>query len=435
MKSLVVYTLTVEARRVLHKWKPTIIVVSGSVGKTTTKDAIYHVLQESWHVRKSQKSFNSEIGVPLTILGLENAWSSPIGWLKNIWRGYHMLSIEKNYPATLVLEVGSDHPNDIARLMSWIVPSVAVVTSLPDVPVHVEHFSSPEEIRHEDGLVVGALRDGGVYVANVDDTASMELVRDAEKRNLRVVRYGFGKDAVVRGSRLGVRYALNEGVRAPVGMEFYASFSGEEYPVYVNGVLGVGACTAILAALAVAVALDEPFSMRTSDMVSFEPPPGRMRIIAGKMESTIIDDSYNSSPIALASALHALRGLEARRRIAMLGDMLELGSFSDEEHWKAGRMAGEFVDELITVGARARLIAEAAKSAGLPEGRIHQFTSAVEAGNFMKSILGGGDVILVKGSQGSGANTIRMERAVKILMAHPDQAPHMLVRQESAWQD
>ncbi len=433
IKSFVVHILTWEARRVLHKWKPFIILVSGSVGKTTTKDAIFQVLQPHGGVRKSQKSFNSEIGVPLTILGLPNAWQSKSGWLRNIWQGYRILATQKSYPTLLVLEVGSDHPRDISRLLSWITPNIAVVTSLPEVPVHVEHFSSPEEIRHEDGLVVGALKEMGVYVANADDEVSRRLISEAEKRNVRVISYGFSSGATVRGSRAGVRYALSEGARVPMGMEFRVTHEGEEHAVYVNGVLGSGVCMAILAALATAVARGESVERCVSEIIFLETPQGRMRIIPGQMASTIIDDSYNSSPIALYSALTTLKNIDAKRKIAMLGDMLELGSFSDAEHWKAGRMAGEFVDELITVGVRARFVAEAAKSAGLPEACIHQFSDAIEAGNFMRSILKTGDVILVKGSQGSGVNMIRMERAVKILMAHIEEAPHTLVRQEPEW--
>jgi UDP-N-acetylmuramyl pentapeptide synthase len=172
----------------------------------------------------------------------------------------------------------------------------------------------------------------------------------------------------------------------------------------------------------------------TESLTEFEPPRGRMRVIEGKAGSILIDDTYNSSPIALASALETLRGLEGKRKIAMLGDMLELGTYAEEEHWKAGREAGSFVDEFISVGNMARWMGEAAKSSGLPEACIHAFENSEDAAQFMLSIQKPGDIILLKGSQGSGAHMIRMERAVKILMAHPDQAPNLLVRQEEEWQ-
>ena len=114
--------------------------------------------------------------------------------------------------------------------------------------------------------------------------------------------------------------------------------------------------------------------------------------------------------------------------------MLELGHYSDEEHWKLGRLAGSFVDELLTVGKRAKALAEAAKTAGLPEGKIHQFSSSLEAGQWLRDKIKTDDVILIKGSQGSGENMIRMERAVAEIMAHPEDRERLLVRQEKEWQ-
>lgn len=433
-KNIIVAILTWEAVRVLRAFRPKVIVVSGSVGKTTTKDAIYHILKDRNHARKSEKSYNSELGVPLTILGLPNAWSDPIQWVKNIWRGYRLPVTEKNYPKLLVLEVGSDHPGDIAALMKWLRPNIAVVTCLPDVPVHVEYFKSPEELRTEDGLVVSALRDGGAFVTNADDPHALALMEKIDESTIRTVTYGFSKKADVHATHPTVRYALDEGVDRPAGMQFDVSFEGSTYPIYVNGVLGKQVCSALLAAFAVGIAHGESMLRMADDAISFQSPKGRMRIIEGKLGSTIIDDTYNSSPVALEAALQALRDVKGKRKIAILGDMLELGTFTEEEHWKAGRIAGAFVDELITVGHRARLIAEAGKSAGLPQGHIHEFSSATEAGDFFFPMVRSGDVILLKGSQGSGENMIRLERAVAMLMSHPEEAANQLVRQEEEWQ-
>ncbi len=432
LKTFVVFILTWEARRALKKWKPFIVLVSGSVGKTTTKDAIYHVLKDGASVRKSEKSFNSEIGVPLTILGLENGWSNPIAWLKNFRRGFQVPHAT-SYPKLLVLEVGSDHPGDVAHLMKWLTPNIAVVTCLPQVPVHVENFDSPESLRREDALVVGALKEGGVYIANADDAHAYLLTNDTDERGLLSVSYGFERHALLRGLSPQVRYAKIEGTDSPVGMQFEVSWKDETFPVYLNGVLGVQSCTAALAAMAVGVERGLSLFRMTEALFHLETPPGRMRVIEGKNGSTIIDDTYNSSPTALLAALTTLREVSGKRKIAMLGDMLELGAYSEEEHWKAGRQAGAFVDEIITVGKRSRWMAEAAKSSGLPQGRIHMFASAEEAGEFMLSILARGDIILAKGSQGGGENTIRMERAVKMLMAHPQEAKTKLVRQEDEW--
>jgi UDP-N-acetylmuramoyl-tripeptide--D-alanyl-D-alanine ligase len=176
-KHIVVSLLTWEARMVIHRNRPFIIAVTGSVGKTTTKDAIAAVLSGTGKttVRKSEKSFNSEIGLPLTILGLSNAWRNPFLWLMRIMQGLFIVLSPGRYPEVLVLEIGADHPGDIARVGKWLKPNVAVVTRLPDRPVHVEFFSSPEEVKKEKSELVKALRPDGVYIANADDPAVLAL--------------------------------------------------------------------------------------------------------------------------------------------------------------------------------------------------------------------------------------------------------------------
>src|SRR3990167_7763068 len=125
-KFFVVTVLVWEARMTLRRHKPFIIAVTGSVGKTTTKDAIFHVLKDTTSIRKSEKSFNSELGVPLTILGLPNAWHDPLRWAENILRGLWLAARKTGYPAWLVLEVGADRPGDIRKIARWLRPDIAV---------------------------------------------------------------------------------------------------------------------------------------------------------------------------------------------------------------------------------------------------------------------------------------------------------------------
>ena len=145
-KSLIVNILTFEAKLLLRRAKPKIIAVTGNVGKTSTKDAIYEVLRNHVHARKSEKSFNSELGVPLSVLGLDNAWSNPLLWIKNLVDGLILALFPANYPKFLVLEMGVDRPGDMKALTDWITPDVVVITRLPEVPVHVEYcllYTSP----------------------------------------------------------------------------------------------------------------------------------------------------------------------------------------------------------------------------------------------------------------------------------------------------
>src|SRR3989338_1816365 len=157
-KKLIVFIITLQARAVLRKYKPMIVAVTGSVGKTSTKDAIYAVLSKSARVRKSEKSFNSEIGLPLTILGAPNAWSNPFRWLANIVDGLFLIWFDAPYPEWLVLEVGADRPGDIRSLAGWLPVDIAVITRLPEVPVHVEFFDSPEAVVEEKASLIDAIK-------------------------------------------------------------------------------------------------------------------------------------------------------------------------------------------------------------------------------------------------------------------------------------
>lgn len=429
-KSIVVAIFTWEAQVTLKRHRPFIIAVTGSVGKTTTKDAIFHVLKNSTTIRKSEKSFNSEIGIPLTILGLPNAWHNPFLWTLYLKVGFWRAIAQRTYPKILVLEVGADHPGDISKITSWLKPDIAVVTLLPERPVHVEYFASPKEVRKEKAELLSALKTEGTFIANGDDPYVRELCAATKARTL---TYGFGESVDVKGSSPEVYYGEEDGERIPRGVTFHVRWDGKSFLVRLNGVLGVQSVMASLSALTVGVARGESMEQMTKALETLATPPGRMRIITGNDGSTIIDDSYNSSPVAAEAALDALKALEGKRKIAMLGDMLELGKFSEEEHRKIGRITGGFVDLLITVGKRARWIAEGGVEGGMKRERVKEFDDSEAAGRWMAKHLERGDIILAKGSQGSGANMIRIERAVKMLMAHPEDASKRLVRQEDEW--
>lgn len=424
LKYIVVVILTWEARLTLARQKPRIIAVTGSVGKTTTKDAIYAALSGELSMRKSVKSFNSELGVPLTILGLDNAWNNPIKWLINILKGL-IVPFEKGYPTWLVLEVGADRPGDISSIAKWLQPDIAVITGVPDVPVHVEYFNSPEEVVHEKKQLAVYLKHGGKLIVNGDDLRMREL--RAEFRGA-CIMYGIESDNDYYASHEEIIY---EGT-IPTGVRFRANREEFSLPVAVYGALGRPRVYASLAAIAVGqVAGVDPIASSQA-LTHWEPPAGRVRIIPGARGSIIIDDTYNSSPVAALAALDILKDVKAKRRIAMLGDMLELGKYSKEQHRKVGERAAQVADMLITVGFRSRAMEEAALDAGMPDANIREYelSESARAGEELLREIQEGDIVLIKGSQG-----MRMEKAVKILMAEPQKAPELLVRQEEAWEN
>jgi len=430
LKTAVIHIISWEARLVLKKYKPQIVAITGSVGKTSSKDAIYTVFKSSFKVRKSDKSFNSEIGIPLTILGCPNAWTDLGAWIQNIVKGFSLILFKHNYPKWLVLEVGADRPGDIEKVSKWLRPDVTVITRFAKVPVHVEYFDSPEDVIKEKSYLAKAVRPGGTLVLNYDDEDVLRLQETAKEK---VLTYGMTDEANVYASNYSILYDEKgeEGAtyRVPAGVAFKANFEGNSVPVSIRGGLGKAHIYPVLGAIAAGLSQGINLVDIANALTEHELPPGRMNIIEGNKQSVVVDDTYNSSPVALNEALETLKILDRQRyKIAVLGDMLEIGKYSVEEHKKAGEKAAGIADLLMTVGIRARHIAEGALEAGMSEKNVFQFDDSREAGKFIDQILEPGDIVLVKGSQG-----VRMERVVEEIMAHPEEKEDVLVRQDEEW--
>src|SRR3569623_103785 len=232
-KKIVLAVLMWEAQAVIKKYKPKIVAITGSGGKTSTKDAIYAVVSHGAYVRKSEKSFNSEIGEPLTILGLSNAWSNPLHWMQNLFDGLFLIVFRSKYPEWLVLEIGADHPGDIKKVAAWLPVDIAVITRLPDVPVHVEFFDSPEEVAEEKASLIGALKPTGTLVLYADDARTKKLEERAQGKN--VVFYGLDPSAYVHAEHL---LPLLDGEGYPVGMSAQIYVGEATAPIEIKGTVG-----------------------------------------------------------------------------------------------------------------------------------------------------------------------------------------------------
>ncbi len=423
-KQCVVWALEKEAKAVLDKFRPKIVAITGSVGKTSTRDTVYTALSKFYLTRKSEKNFNTDIGIPLTILDIPNAGSSMMGWLRNLLEGLKLIWLPSHYPEWLVLEVGTDEPGDIEKVTRWLKPDVVVVTRLSEVPVHVENFESPEQLFKEKGNLVKALKKGGTLVLNAEDKNVLNY------RNLvegKIVLYGDSDESNLKAKDYEIVYSENG---TPRGVTFNIEAGNESASIFLEGTIGRQHVQHVLASLTVCKALGESLSVAGSAFKLHEPTSGRMRLIEGINESEIVDDTYNSSPVAVEEALNSIKDLKSKRKIAVLGDMLELGKYSIEEHKKVGVQVAEVCDELVVVGVRSKFTAEGAIASGLKEKHIHQFGTSTEAGEFLKDFIKEGDVVLVKGSQG-----MRMEKVVERIMLHPEDKQKLLIRQEEEWRN
>ncbi|MEK7208797.1 MAG: UDP-N-acetylmuramoyl-tripeptide--D-alanyl-D-alanine ligase [Patescibacteria group bacterium] len=427
---IIIYLLQFEARLILQRYQPRLIGITGNTGKTSAKDAIYAVLAKSFNVRASAKSFNSEIGVPLSILGRPNAWGRPFGWLKNLIAGLILSIIRHNYPAWLVLEIGVDRPADLQRLTRWLKLEAAVLTNLPAVPVHLEAFSSAEELIREKLILLMMVKNNGVIVLNGDDeriaAAREELQTNFNQRQLRVLTYGFKDGNDLRLSNEHLYYENGQ----PAGLTFKIDYQGHTVPFRLVGLIGRHQLYAPAAALAVGAALNLNLVEMAEALTAYQPPPGRLRLLRGLKDSMILDDTYNASPAAMTEALNTLKEITASgRKIAVLGDMLELGEKTIEAHRQIGLEAALAADLIITVGIRAKFIAEAASQKGIHPDNLKHFAAAQAAGRELEQLLRPGDLVLVKGSQ-----SIRLEWVVEEIMAEPERKEEWLCRQESEWQ-
>lgn len=430
MTNLLQNILRLFARQVLRKYQPKVVGISGSIGKTSAKEAIFTVLSSEFQTRHSAKSYNNELGVPLTILGTESGGRNPLKWLAVFVHALRLiLWRDKNYPELLVLELGADHPGDTDYLLTFVECTVGVLTAI--APVHIEFFGDLDGVAKEESTLVRRLPATRVAVLNADD----ELVMTAsEKVKAAKLTYGFAATADVRAyeERVSGQQMATDGVESIRGVSFKVSYQGSTVPVFLPSSVGRHSVNAALAAIAVGVSLGMNLVRISENLRQYRPPRGRMNLIDGIKYTLIIDDTYNSSPNPVAAALDVLKKVqlpESRHKFAVLGDMLELGSYTDRSHLEVGRRVAELgIDCLVCVGAKSKLTASAAIAAGMSKERVWTFDKAAEAGIFLQDRIEQGDLLLIKGSQG-----MRMERIVKELMAEPLRASELLCRHDAKW--
>lgn len=426
LKKILIRILILEARIILAKYKPFIIAVTGTVGKTSTKDAIYTVLKDQFgYVRKSEKSMNSEIGLPLTVIGAPNAWKNISGWIKNLWKGFTLILLRHKYPNCLVLEVGADHPGDIKNIAVWLKPDISVITKVGSTPVHVEFFKSIEDVFIEKSYLARYTKKNGTVILYADEPKVLTIADMVKDNNVSIVKFGLDKGSDVRGGSSHIIYQDQK----PRSYGFTISIDHNNFDLVTKNVLGDTYVYPCLSALAVTKSLNLNLQKAVNALNNYEAPKGRMNVIDGINDSTIIDDTYNSSPDAVISALKTLKMIvTSGKKIAILGDMLELGKYSAEQHRLIGREAVGVADLLITVGGRSKATAEEAILKGFNRENVMSFDRSSDLADKIVNYVGQNDVVLVKGSQ-----SIRMERVSKALLKEPQKADRLLVRQEKEW--
>ncbi len=426
MKAWVQRQLAKKVQKLLAVHQPIIVAVTGSVGKTSARNAIATVLEAKYTVGTTIRNYNNEFGVPLSILGEESPGSSAFGWARLLMR------TPKTFPQVFVLEYGIDHPGDMAYLCDIAEPDVSVFTRVS--PVHAEHFKSVEELASEKAVLLERTKLRGLCVLNADDARVMEF---RSKANASLLTYGYSDNADIQATdyRLETRedFSFEPGERFSTA-RFSVQTPQETLVIELPNILGRGSAGALLPAVAVAqhLGLTREEILQNISNISLE--PGRMNPLPGIKGTLLIDSSYNAAPASMKEALEVLGQFspsESSRRIAVLGHMAELGQYTEQEHRMLGmRVAEVGVDLLVCVGPMTQDTHEAALEAGINPEAVQHFDDAAEAGRWLDREVKKGDIVLVKGSQSA-----RMERVVKELMAEPLRAGELLVRQGEGWEN
>jgi UDP-N-acetylmuramoyl-tripeptide--D-alanyl-D-alanine ligase len=370
--------MAVQRLAVYHRQQltPTVVGITGSVGKTSTKEVVAAVLSRGFRTLKSKRSFNSEAKLPT-----------------------NLLSLTPEHEAA-VLELGMWAPGEIRFLANLARPTIGLVTNVG--PSHLERLGSIEAIANAKGELPESLPESGWCILNADDERVAAM---AERTRARVFTYGLAPTATLWADQLASR-GLG-------GVSFVAHYAGQDHPLHLP-LVGRHSVYLALAAISVGLVLGMAWD---AIIAGLHDPQAEMRIalLPGANGATLIDDAYNAAPVSALAALDLLADIDGRR-VAIMGDMLELGSAAEEGHRRVGRRAAEVAQLLVTVGPQARLIAEAALAAGLPAAQVLSVDSNEQAIDTILPLLQAGDHVLIKGSRG-----MRMEQIVAALRHRPEE--------------
>ncbi len=393
------------ARFILDRWHPTVIAVTGSTGKTSTKEAIAAVLSSNFATFKSWQNYNDLLGLPLSLGRLEE---------------HHEYA---------VLELSCDHPGEIKALCQIARPSIGVLTNIS--PTQLQYFGTVERLAAELCSLLTTLPEEGAAIFNGDDALMRDTITHLEDEvAASLITF---EPSMVRNVRV-----TWEGVRGDLA-------NPTSKLRFVSHLLGGHHISTMLAAYAVGQHCGlKPVEVRDA-LTNLHPLPGRLNPLQGVEGARLLDDTHNAAPASVIAGLETLRTLPASCRIAVLGDMLRLGDFEDEAHRIVGEKAARCVDYLILRGEKAAQIAEAASKAGLAAEQIIITSTHEDAAQAVRklmveaeadtSAMGAihrpllvGTTVLIKGSEET-----RMERVTELLMAQPEQVREHLVRQTPGW--
>jgi UDP-N-acetylmuramoyl-tripeptide--D-alanyl-D-alanine ligase len=382
-------TLIDYAAYILKKYRPTVVAVTGSSGKTTTKEAIAAILQKRYRVFKNFGSYNGRYGLPIA--------------LGQIWPDHEMA----------VLEIAGSGFGEIAALARITQPHVGVITNIHQT--YLSRLGTLENIAAEKGHLIEVLPFTGSAILNADDPRVAGM---APRTQARILTFGLKAGTDVCASEVKLR---------PDGLAFSLQYEGKSYQGRAN-LLGRHQIYSIMAAITTGLAFDIPPEEAVEAIAYLPRLPGRLNRLTGQNGALLLDDTFNASPEATLAALDTLAEMPGVTKVAILGDIPNLGDIECEAHRQVGRYAAARVQRLVTKGEAAQETALAALESGMGKHAVCVTFTTDDAVATVQDLLSPDTVILVKGGVEA-----RMERVVQKLLAQPHHDQQQLVRQEAGW--
>lgn len=411
--------------------RPQIIGVTGSVGKTSTREAIFSLLYSKFgnKVLQSPKNYNGDIGLPLTFLQEETGNSDIIAWIKIV-----IISIFKilndifnkfrkkgNYPEHMIVEYGVDHPGEMDIQLKVAIPDIAVVTKI--APVHTQEFINIKNIATEKSKIVKNLNKKSISILNFDDINVRNMAKSTKSKVI-----FFGKQTKK------VHIGFSDIKETVSGIEFVVHDNMHNSKERLNvKLLGSYNAYIILPAIAIGIELGISLKEAVEILRKYKPPKGRMRMLEGVNRSIIVDGSYNASPITMSSAIQSMKIFKNMNRILYLGDMRELGPLEESEHIQISKLISKYSDYAVLVGpCMEKFTVPELLKLNYPKNKIFSTLNSAQAGKHINKIILSKkrrSVIICKGSQ----NTIRLERGIKYFLSHKLNPNNELARQDLRW--
>ena len=381
------------AKLILWRYKPLIIGVTGSVGKTSTKEAIYTVLRKKFRVERNIFNLNTEIGMPLTIIRGKDAKRNILLWFYNFFHTFWLFIFKaKAYPEILVLEMSEDAPGMIKYLVDLAQPKISVVTCIGDPPVHLEYYKNINHLIEEISYLPQSLSLDDTIVLNADNPLVFNF---KDKTVAQVFSYGFSENSDVKITKYKL---INTEDLENIGMNFRLESSGSFVPVRIEGVFGKGQIYALAAAAAVGLSLDMNLVEISEAMKDYKIVKGRTKFMPGINNSWLLDDSYNACPDSVRVALDLLKEVPAKRKIVALGDMKELGVNSNQAHIEIGKDIANIAQVFIAIGEEMAFAKQIIDDE-YPNTETFWFKDSQEAKVLIKKMIKKGDLVLIKGSR------------------------------------